>query len=475
MDRFLFAFFMFFIACDGFHEEMVPVDINVEDVETVLVINGEIEEGQIAWVEISYSEDINASVNTPINYEKNASVSISTGGGSSENMTHAGNGIYVGSNIKGIVGEIYTMNVEIGSQTYTANSTMLKPRGYQGAWVYQLGSNGNGEDSSGKGGASIYSDEWIINDPSATRNRYLFEWWANGVHYIRQDWAIDDNRVVNANEGLKLFTVTLDPLPNQYIQHRTAEIDKITYDYYNMYEKIVRGLVSVASQTPYNPVSNFGQGTIGNFRAVAFSTAILLTPPNIFIIPQDKQNVLAFEPNSYFKKYNLFWSNSSGVNENSNVISDIRLGRTKDEINFIVDNNLENGSTYYYRLQVEDREGNLSILSPEVSASPDPSTPADTTSITLGNIPTDVVATAGNGQITISWKPAVGSNLVHGLYWSNQKGITLNNTSKDNVFWDVNSPYVHTGLDNSKNYYYRVAVWDVQVVRLSKEVSAKPN
>ena len=468
MDHFLFAFFMFFIACDGFHEEMVPVDINVDDVETVLVINGEIEEGQIAWVEISYSEDINAPVNTPINYEKNASVSISTGGGSSENMTHAGNGIYVGSNIKGIVREIYTMNVEIGSQTYTANSTMLKPRGYQGAWVYQIGSNGNG-------GASIYSDEWIINDPSATRNRYLFEWWANGVHYIRQDWAIDDNRVVNVNEGLKLFTVTLDPLPNQYIQHRTAEIDKITYDYYNMYEKIVRGLISVASQTPYNPVSNFGQGTIGNFRAVAFSTSILLTPPNIVIIPQDKQNVLAFEPNFYFEKYNLFWNNSSGVNESSNVISDIRLGITEDEINFFVDNNLDNASTYYYRLQVEDGDGNISILSPEVSASPDPSTPADTTSITRGNIPTDVVATAGNGQITISWKPAVGSKLMHGLYWSNQEGITLNNTSKNNVFWEVQSPYVHTGLDNSQTYYYRVAVWDGQVVRLSKEVSANPN
>jgi len=468
MDRFLFAFFMFFIACDGFHEEMVPVDINVDDVETVLVINGEIEEGQIAWVEISYSEDINAPANTPINYEKNASVSISTGGGSSENMTHAGNGIYVGSNIKGIVGEIYTMNVEIGSQTYTANSTMLKPRGYQGAWVYQIGSNGNG-------GASIYSDEWIINDPSATRNRYLFEWWANGVHYIRQDWAIDDNRVVNVNEGLKLFTVTLDPLPNQYIQHRTAEIDKITYDYYNMYEKIVRGLISVASQTPYNPVSNFGQGTIGNFRAVAFSTSILLTPPNIVIIPQDKQNVLAFEPNFYFEKYNLFWNNSSGVNESSNVISDIRLGITEDEINFFVDNNLDNASTYYYRLQVEDGDGNISILSPEVSASPDPSTPADTTSITRGNIPTDVVATAGNGQITISWKPAVGSKLMHGLYWSNQESITLNNTSKDNVFWEVQSPFVHTGLDNSQTYYYRVAVWDGQVVRLSKEVSANPN
>ena len=225
-----FILFSFIISCDGFHEEMVPINIDVEDVETILVINGKIEEGQIAWVQISYSEDINASANTPINYEKNATVSISTNSGSSEEMLHIWDGIYIGSKIKGIVDETYTMTVTIGSKTYTANSTMLKPRGYQGAWVYQLASNDNGKDSSGKEGSSKYSDEWIINDPSATRNRYLFEWWVNGVHYIRQDWAIDDNRVVNANEGLKLFTVTLDPLPNQYIQHRTAEIDKVTYD-----------------------------------------------------------------------------------------------------------------------------------------------------------------------------------------------------------------------------------------------------
>jgi len=461
------SFFLF--SCDGFNEEIVPININVEDVESILVINGEIEEDKIAWVQISYSEDIDASINTPINYVKNATVSIITEGGSSEDMPHIGNGIYLGSNIKGMIGETYTMTVTIGSETYTAKSTMFSPPGYQGAWVYEIGSTDKG------GGSSKYSDEWIINDPSATRNRYLFEWWANGVHYIRQDWAIDDNRVVNANEGLKLFTVTLDPLSNQQIRHRTAEIDKITYDYYNMYEKIVRGLVSVTSQTPYNPVSNFGKGTIGNFRAVAFSSAILLTPPDIFVIAQNKQNVLAFEPNSFFKKYNLYWSNSAGVTENSNVVSNFRLGMTNDKINFHVNDNLNNGSTYYYRLQVEDGEGNVSILSPEVSASPDSNVPADTTSITLGNLPTNIVATPGNGEITISWTPAVGSKLVHGLYWSNQQGITLEKISKDNAFWDIQSPYIHTGLDDSKTYYYRVSVYDGIAVRLSKEVSAKPN
>ena len=82
IDRILFfILFVFIISCDGFHEEIVPISIDVEDVETILVINGKIEEGQIAWVQISYSEDINASANTPINYEKNATVSISTNSG----------------------------------------------------------------------------------------------------------------------------------------------------------------------------------------------------------------------------------------------------------------------------------------------------------------------------------------------------------------------------------------------------------
>ena len=467
-NLFLVLIFVLF-SCDGFNEEIVPINISVEDIGQTLVINGEIEENEIAWVQISYSEDIDASINTPIHYEKNASVSINTSNGTNEELVYGWDGVYFGNEIKGKVSETYTMTITIGSETYTAKSTMLSPPGYQGAWVYEIGSTDKG------GGSSKYSDEWIINDPSATRNRYLFEWWANGIHYIRQDWAIDDNRVVNANEGLKLFTVTLDPLSNQHIRHRTAEIDKITYDYYNMYEKIVRGLVSVTSQTPYNPVSNFGKGTIGNFRAVSFSSAILLTPPNISIFAQDEQNVLAFPPNPFFTKYNLYSSTTSGVTNESTVMANLRLGVTDDEIAFHVDTNLTNGSTYYYRLEVEDAEGNVSILSPEVSASPDPNVPADTTSISLGNFPTNVTATAGNGQITISWTPAVGSELMHGIYWSNQQGITLENTPKDNAFWDIQSPFVHTGLDNSKTYYYRVAVWDGKEVHLSKEVSAVPN
>ena len=144
-----FPFLFILFSCDGFNEEIVPISVNVEDVESILVINGEIEEKKIAWVQISYSDDIDASISSPINYEINASVSIARSDGSKEEMTHIFNGIYLGSGIKGKVGETYTMTINIGAQTYSATSTMLSPPGYQGAWVYQLGSNNNGKGSSG--------------------------------------------------------------------------------------------------------------------------------------------------------------------------------------------------------------------------------------------------------------------------------------------------------------------------------------
>ena len=82
---FIASLFVLF-SCDGFNEKIVPINISVENVGQVLVINGEIEENSIAWVQISYSEDINASINTPINYEKNTSVFITNNNNTSEEL-----------------------------------------------------------------------------------------------------------------------------------------------------------------------------------------------------------------------------------------------------------------------------------------------------------------------------------------------------------------------------------------------------
>ncbi len=245
----------------GLQEELIPMDLNVNDIETITVIDAKIEMDSTAWVQISYSEDIDAAFDSIPDYETNAIVEISDGS-STELLTYAGNGIYRGNSIIGQVGNTYNISIDIHGAVYVANSTMFPPATLRDITLTPY------SDKDG----TAYSENWVVNDPSATRNRYLFEWWTNGVHNKAIDWAIDDNRVVNANEGLSLFNPQRDVFENEITTFRVSEIDKITYDYFNMYEKIVRGIASAGDQTPYNPVSSFGPGTVGNFRAVAFSS-----------------------------------------------------------------------------------------------------------------------------------------------------------------------------------------------------------
>jgi hypothetical protein len=461
----LLALAGFIFSCDGFHEKIVSLDAAVENVDRVVVINGKIEEGQAVWVQISYTEDIDASLATPINYEENASVDLRAGNGSQEQLIYFGEGQYSGSNIIGTVNEIYTMTIEIAGQTYTATSTMLPPPGYRDAWVVS---------NEKTGGYTGYSEEWRVLDAPETRDRYLFEWWTNGWHNVVRDWAIDDNRVVNAGGSLRLFNVTTDPGLNEYVVFRAAKIDKVTYDYYNMYEKIVRGIVNVDSQTPYNPASNFGEGTIGNFRAVAYSSIAVLIPPGISAAGQDKQNVIEFPLNKYFTKYNLYWSTTPGVTKTSNVINDLDY-KISDKSNAVYTHqNLTSGASYYYSMEVEDADGNVSILSPETSAA------ADTSSSTSGNAPTNVSAIAGTGEITISWDTVTGA-YGYVIFWDTNQGVT---SSSNKISGDKNklsSPYTHKGLSSGKTYYYRVAAYigdpktGYSDVHLSEEVSATPN
>ena len=224
-----------------------------------------------------------------------------------------------------------------------------------------------------KGGVSYssYDEEFIVNDPSATRNRYLFQWWTNGIHNAQRDWAIDDDRVVNVNEGLKLHNPVINPTANESTLFRVAEIDKTTYDYFNMYEKIVRGLVGVTEQTPYNPVSSFGPGTVGNFRAVAFTGVTVLTPPDLTVLSQPGQVQLSFARNKLFVRYNLYWSRSAGVGKASTMIRTINFtesssGKETTPTGIFTHTALTSG-VYYYRIEAEDAQGNVSQLSPEVS------------------------------------------------------------------------------------------------------------
>lgn len=451
-------------ACNGFQEEYIPMEMNVDNIATFVVLNAEIEEGRKSWIQISYSEDIDALVETPVRYEENATVTLSTASGQSEMLNYKAYGVYVGSSIVGKVNETYTLTVRINEATYVATSTMFNQPGYQDGWVEH-----GAKISTPKGGeGAAYSEQWIVNDPSNERNRYLFEWWANGVHNVVKDWSIDDNRIVNVNEGLRMHNPTIDPSANTYLRLRAAEIDKVTYDYFNMYEKIVRGMIGADSQTPYNPTSNFGEGTIGNFRAVAFSAQPILTPPNLTATGDEEAISLSFAGNIFFTKYHLYWDEQPGIDESSQVLNDIEITNPAGKSASYKHTGLTTGSQYYYRIQAEDAEGNVSILSPEVNSTADKNTGGSTGG---KNVPTNTHAKAsGSGEITISWDDVSG---VDGyiIYWATKTGVT----SKSKYFTVTSSPYTHTGLTTGQTYYYRVGTYIGKELFLADEISAVAN
>lgn len=66
--------------------------------------------------------------------------------------------------------------------------------------------------------------------------------------------------------------------------------------------------------------------------------------------------------------------------------------------------------------------------------------------------PTSVTATAGDGQVTISWS-AVSDATSYNVYWSATTGVTKTSGTK---ITGVTSPYTHATLTNDTTYYYVV-------------------
>ena len=71
---------------------------------------------------------------------------------------------------------------------------------------------------------------------------------------------------------------------------------------------------------------------------------------------------------------------------------------------------------------------------------------------TAPSAPTGVAATAGDGQVSISWNSVSGATS-YNIYWSTTTGITKTTGTKIS---NATSPYTHTSLTNGTTYYYVV-------------------
>ena len=134
-----------------------------------------------------------------------------------------------------------------------------------------------------------------------------------------------------------------------------------------------------------------------------------------------------------------------------------------------IDNNVVNGTTYYYRIYAKDLSNNNSDLSPYVSATP--TAPAD---VTPPATPTNFTATAGDSKVTLSWNANIEPDLaLYNLF----RGTELNGWV-DYLYTASNTTtsYIDNNVVNGTTYYYRIYAKDLSNNNsdLSPYVSATP-
>ena len=182
-------------------------------------------------------------------------------------------------------------------------------------------------------------------------------------------------------------------------------------------------------------------------------------PTGLSAAPGDGKVALTWSaPTGTVMGYNLYRANAAGA-EGSTLY---KAGLTTTTF---TDAGLTNGTTYYYTVAAVNSVG-VSGQSAEASARPAAlisSAPA---------APTNVSATAGDGQATVTWSAPSGTVTGYNLYRSTAPGAEGTTPYKMGL---SGTSFTDTGLTDGVTCYYRVAaVNSVGASPLSAEASAKP-
>ncbi|KKP38569.1 MAG: hypothetical protein UR28_C0015G0041 [Candidatus Peregrinibacteria bacterium GW2011_GWF2_33_10] len=210
-----------------------------------------------------------------------------------------------------------------------------------------------------------------------------------------------------------------------------------------------------------------GNSTNVSSRAVIFSDGVAPNiPDNLTAEALDGSVTLNWDDNIDIDldDYNVYRSATPEVNQAVDNL--IASGLTSSAY---TDEEVINGSTYYYAVSVIDLSSNESDLSDVVSA-----TPSDSTAPLA---PANLVATAGDSQVSLDWADNSEEDFDHyDVYRSIVSGFTPSNTENRIANDLLTSNYSNTELINSTTYYYKVITYDVtgNPSASSSEASATP-
>ncbi len=149
----------------------------------------------------------------------------------------------------------------------------------------------------------------------------------------------------------------------------------------------------------------------------------------------DNQVVLNWPSVSGAATYNVYYGTATPVTKSSTMLTG-SVSAPKSVTG------LTNGTPYFFAVSAVNAGGE-SALSVERSATPS-ATPA-------AAAPTNIRATAGDNQVTVSWDNVAGATS-YNIYYGTSTGVTTASTK----ITDVTSPHVKTGLLNGTAYFFVV-------------------
>ena len=159
-------------------------------------------------------------------------------------------------------------------------------------------------------------------------------------------------------------------------------------------------------------------------------------PTGLAATPGNAQVGLSWTASSGATSYNVYRGTSSG-GESSTAIA---TGITSTSY---TNTGLTNGTKYYFKIAAVNSAG-TSAESSEASATP---------SVAIPPAPTGLSASAGNGQVSLTWSSSSGATS-YDIY----RGTSSGGESSTPITTGLTSTsYTNTGLTNGTTYYYKVS------------------
>ncbi|MEQ9425175.1 MAG: DUF4249 domain-containing protein [Cyclobacteriaceae bacterium] len=243
-----------FISC----EETILID--TDQTPSKIIIEGLVTtEMKQHTIKITRTADFYQTGLTP--RVSDATISVSDDAGNSYAFSEEQPGLYLSQEpFSGIIGNTYTMQVNIGPDAFTATEQLLRVTTVD-SLSYELNF-----DETEESNIALYSFFLYTVEPQETRDYYLFKFYRNGtwLNENGEDITVTDDVAVGEEiEGIEA--------PYLYVEGDTARVEmySLTRDAYIFWFDVANLVFSdggVFAPLPANPRTNITGGALGIFQ-----------------------------------------------------------------------------------------------------------------------------------------------------------------------------------------------------------------